>query len=61
MFDVEKSTDSNLVGVYEGTVRSAGRSATFAAVSECLMDALFDEFFVTGTDIITLNAQRCMR
>ena len=61
IFDAKKSTDGDLVSVYEGTVRSSGRSATFATVSECLMDALFDNFFVTGTDRVTLNAQRCMR
>lgn len=61
IFDAKKSTGSNLFGVYEGTVRSSGKSATFATVSECLMDALFDDFYATGTDRITLDAQKCMR
>jgi hypothetical protein len=59
--DQKRSTKDNMLGVYEGVVKSAGRSSTFGAVSGCLMDALFENFFETGTTRTTLSAQRCMK
>lgn len=50
IFDMKRSEGANLVGVYEGTVKSAGSSQNFSTVSYCMIDALFRDFFTNGTD-----------
>lgn len=50
ILDLKRSTPQNMVGVYEGTVKSSGLSENFSTVSYCMIDALFRDFFTDGTD-----------
>lgn len=60
MIDVRASTPEKLVAAYEGQVSSEGTTGSFAAVSECMFDALFKQFRRTGGESVTLDAQ-CIR
>ena len=59
MYDKEKSAGRKPVSVYKGTVNSTSSSGSFSAVSECLFDALFKNFYKTGTQKINLRMSRC--
>ncbi len=48
MVDVKASTSEKLVAAYEGQVTSEGEIGSFAALSECLFDALFSDFRKSG-------------
>jgi len=60
MIDLNASTADKLVAAYEGQVTSEGTTGSFAAMSECMFDALFKEFRRTGGASMTL-AGECIR
>ncbi len=49
--------------VFEGIVRSKGTSSSFAAVSNCLIKAMFNEFPGEngGTNLISLSSDGCVK
>jgi len=59
MIDAKKSSKDNLVPVYEATVTSSGSSSNFGEVSECLFDAVFENFYETGSDRVTGLTANC--
>jgi hypothetical protein len=59
MIDRKKSNKDKVVAAYEGSVKSSGKGSSFAAVSECMMDALFKDFFKSGTERETLPTAQC--
>ena len=63
MADRSKSTADNFHTVYEANVVSAGSSGSFSTVSECLIDALFDDFPGESgrTRSVTMSADGCRR
>lgn len=42
--DIAKSTDGNVVDIFQGEVISEGTNKSFAAVSDCLINAMFEGF-----------------
>lgn len=60
MYEAELGTTGKPVQVYKGEVKSSGSSQTFARVSKCLMDALFDKFAETGSQSIAVDG-KCMQ
>lgn len=61
MYDTKKSKEGKLISVYEGTVKSAGSSANFATVSECIIGVLFKEFYNSGTEKLTTDGSKCVK
>jgi len=59
LFDRERSTAETPYAVYEAQVFSSGSSASFAAVSGCMMDALFQDFFTAGSTKVSVPAAEC--
>lgn len=59
MIDLERSTEENIVPVYEGNVVSTGKAASFDQVAGCLITALFQDFRRSGSDRVTLGAGEC--
>lgn len=56
MYDLNRSTKDNLVSVYEATAASSGTNGTFAQVSRCIIDALFDDFHKAGASKVAMNS-----
>ncbi|TAL18162.1 DUF4136 domain-containing protein [bacterium] len=61
LLDNRKSTPDKPVNAYEAKITSTGTSPSFAAVSECIFDSLFKNFFKEGTETISINASRCLK
>lgn len=61
MYDAKQSKEGKLVSVYEGTVKSAGSSSNFFTVSECIIEALFRNFYNSGTEQLEVDASKCAR
>ncbi|MBT5432565.1 MAG: hypothetical protein P8Q36_19600 [Alphaproteobacteria bacterium] len=61
IFDLERSSGDDLYPAYEGTVQSSGATPSFAGVSACLFDALFQNFLTPGTQDVAILASSCVR
>jgi hypothetical protein len=63
MIDVHKSAEGKLHKVFEGKVVSTGSSGSFAQVSQCLINAMFDKFPRESgkTAKINLPGSSCMK
>ena len=60
MDDCQKSVaDNKLAVVWEAKTTSAGESSTFAAVSNCMIQAVFVEFRKAGSERVTIPAGQC--
>lgn len=57
MYEAEFDNKGKPVQVYKGVVRSSGSRQTFASVSKCLIDALFDKFTESGAQKITADGE----
>lgn len=62
MADLRKSTPEKLYPVYEATVLSTGSDRTFAAVADCLIEALFTDFRSRARtdETVTVPASECV-
>ena len=61
LIDVNRSTPVNPVAAYEASVSSSGSSANFSTVSECIFDAVFKNFFRTGSETVEIASSECMK
>lgn len=61
IFDRRRSTEEEAYAVYEAQVFSSGTDASFAAVSDCMMDALFRDFFAAGSTKVETPADKCVK
>jgi len=61
MIDLKKSSPSKLVAAYEARAVSEGTAASFAEVSECIFDSVFQDFLVSGTKGVLIDASKCVR
>lgn len=61
MYDIKKSTPEKPYSVYEGTVKSSGKSANFSTVSECIINSLFKDFYKTGTENVIVDGSKCIK
>ncbi|WP_370153668.1 DUF4136 domain-containing protein [Ferrovibrio sp.] len=60
IYDWQKSIHGNkLVGVWEGKANSTGSSSTFAAVSKCMIKAVFSDFRKSGTENVQIPRPEC--
>lgn len=61
--DLKNSKKNEPAVVFEGKVRSKGKTGSFTAVSECLISALFKEFPGDngGTERVEMMSEECMK
>lgn len=59
LVDLERSTEENIVPVYEGNVVSTGKAASFDQVAGCMITALFQDFRQSGSDRVILGPSDC--
>jgi hypothetical protein len=59
MIDVKRSTNDNVVPVYEGSVTSTGSNRSFEHVAGCMLQALFQDFRQSGSDRVIVAKSAC--
>ncbi|MCW0234262.1 MAG: DUF4136 domain-containing protein [Ferrovibrio sp.] len=60
IYDWKKSiADNKLAGVWEAKATSTGSNSSFAAVSKCMVQAVFTEFRKPGTENVSIVMDHC--
>lgn len=61
IYDWKRSVvDNKLAGVWEAKATSVGSSSSFAAISKCMIQAVFADFRKSGSALIEIPAEQCM-